>query len=102
MTHTLIEVLAPLALAAGGLAYARRCLTLSTRGQPVAAWRQACFGTGLLIVLLADPPPPGAALASRPRPPRRRAAALARQPLPVAPRRALPGGPRQPGAARGP
>ena len=57
MIATLIEVLAPLALAAVGLGYARRCVTLSRRGQPVPAWRQACFGVGLLIVLLADPPP---------------------------------------------
>jgi putative membrane protein len=54
---TLIEVLAPLALAAVGLAYARRCVTLSRRGQPVPAWRQACFGVGLLTVLFADLPP---------------------------------------------
>jgi len=57
VTHTLIEVLAPLALIAVGLAYARRSATLAERGQPLPAWRQVCFAVGLLLVLAADLPP---------------------------------------------
>jgi putative membrane protein len=57
VTQNLIEALAPLALATTGYAYARRSRTLAKRGQPVPAWRQACFVAGLLIVLAADLPP---------------------------------------------
>ena len=57
MTQTLIEVLAPLALIAVGLAYARRSVTLARRGQPLPEWRQVCFAVGLLAVLAADLPP---------------------------------------------
>src|SRR5215218_5164850 len=52
-----MEVLAPLALIAVGLAYARRSVTLARRGQPLPEWRQVCFAVGLLAVLSADLPP---------------------------------------------
>jgi len=57
VTHTLIEVLSPLALIAVGLAYARRSVSLARRGQPLPEWRQVCFAVGLLAVLAADLPP---------------------------------------------
>jgi putative membrane protein len=57
VTQTLIEALAPLALATTGYAYACRSRTLARRGQPVPAWRQVCFAIGLLVVLAADLPP---------------------------------------------
>lgn len=41
----------PLNLAA--LLYARRALTLSARGRPVARWRQVCFAGGLATIALA-------------------------------------------------
>lgn len=48
---------APLLLALVGFAYTRRCSTLARRSQPVPAWRQICFGLGLLLLLVADMPP---------------------------------------------
>ena len=53
----MIELLAPVLLAAVGFAYARRAKTLAERGQPVPWWRQLCFGLGLLILLVTDVPP---------------------------------------------
>ncbi len=54
---SIIDVLAPLALIAVGIAYARRCATLRERGRRVAVWRQACFGAGVALLVLADLPP---------------------------------------------
>jgi cytochrome c oxidase assembly factor CtaG len=55
----LIDVLAPLLTLAVGVAYARRCATLAKRERPVPAWRQACFGLGLVVLVVADVPPLG-------------------------------------------
>jgi len=52
-----IEVLAPLALIVVGAAYAKRAVTLRERGRPVALWRQACFGAGLVLLVVVDLPP---------------------------------------------
>jgi len=49
-TFAPLEVL-PLLLAAG--LYARRAVTLSERRRPVPVWRQACFGSGLLLIAVA-------------------------------------------------
>jgi putative membrane protein len=46
-------VVAPVALAGYALLYAVRARTLARRGQPVDAWRFACFGGGLVVLLLA-------------------------------------------------
>ncbi len=43
--------MAPVLLAA--ILYVVRCRTLAASGQPVPVWRQACFGTGLLILFVA-------------------------------------------------
>jgi cytochrome c oxidase assembly factor CtaG len=53
----LIDVLAPLLTLAVGIAYARRCATLTRRERPVPAWRQACFAAGLILLIGADLPP---------------------------------------------
>jgi len=45
-----LEVL-PLTVAAA--LYAKRATTLSARGRPVAAWRQACFAGGLALIAIA-------------------------------------------------
>lgn len=54
---SLIDVAAPLLLAAVALGYARRTSTLARRGKPVAIWRQISFAAGLLLLLVADLPP---------------------------------------------
>jgi cytochrome c oxidase assembly factor CtaG len=43
--------LAPLIVAAA--LYAKRVATLSARRRPVPVWRQACFGSGLLVIAVA-------------------------------------------------
>jgi cytochrome c oxidase assembly factor CtaG len=53
----LIDVLAPLALIALGVAYLRRASNLARRERPVPVWRQLCFAAGLLLLVLADVPP---------------------------------------------
>jgi len=53
----MIDVLAPLALIVIGAAYFKRAATLRDRDRPIATWRQACFGGGLLLLVLADLPP---------------------------------------------
>jgi putative membrane protein len=53
----MIDVLAPLALIAIAIAYARRAATLGRRGRPVELWRQLCFAAGVLLLLAADLPP---------------------------------------------
>jgi cytochrome c oxidase assembly factor CtaG len=55
----LIDVLAPLLTLAVGVAYARRCATLTRRERPVPGWRQACFAAGLVVLIAADVPPLG-------------------------------------------
>jgi putative membrane protein len=55
----LIDVLAPLALIAVGLAYARRSRSLADQGRRLPLWRQLCFAAGLLLLVLADLPPLG-------------------------------------------
>ena len=42
-----------LPLAAVGLLYARRCMTLARRGRPVPPWRQGCFAAGLAVIPVA-------------------------------------------------
>lgn len=54
---TAIDVLAPLALIAVGVAYARRSAALAAERRPVSLWRQLCFGAGLLLLVAADLPP---------------------------------------------
>ncbi len=51
-----IDLLAPLALLAIGVAYTRRCQTLADGRRTVPVWRQACFASGLLILVVADSP----------------------------------------------
>jgi putative membrane protein len=41
----------PLTIAA--VLYAKRASTLAARGKPVPVWRQACFGSGLLLIAVA-------------------------------------------------
>jgi putative membrane protein len=43
--------LVPLVVAAA--LYARRAMTLAARERPVPLWRQACFGSGLLVIAVA-------------------------------------------------
>ncbi len=52
-----IDVIAPLLLIVVAGAYAKRAHTLAARGTPVAIWRQASFGGGILLLLVADVPP---------------------------------------------
>jgi cytochrome c oxidase assembly factor CtaG len=53
-TFAPLEILPPLVIAA---AYWTRTRTLATRGRPVPAWRQMCFGAGvgLIVASLASP-----------------------------------------------
>jgi putative membrane protein len=41
------------------LLYWQRAMTLSWKGRPVPAWRQACFGTGLALIVLVGFSPVG-------------------------------------------
>jgi cytochrome c oxidase assembly factor CtaG len=52
-----IDVLAPLLLAVAAYAYWRRAATLARDGRPLAGWRQACFGAGIVLLVAADVPP---------------------------------------------
>src|SRR6202007_1419722 len=38
----------PIVVAA--ILYARRAITLASKGRPVATWRQGCFAAGLLLI----------------------------------------------------
>jgi cytochrome c oxidase assembly factor CtaG len=54
---TAIDVAAPLLLLAVAAGYARRASTLSSRGTPVAPWRQMSFAAGVVLLVAADVPP---------------------------------------------
>jgi cytochrome c oxidase assembly factor CtaG len=55
-TFAPLEILPPLLIA---VAYWTRTRTLTLRGRPVPAWRQACFGAGLALIVVALASPLG-------------------------------------------